>query len=184
MRAASLALIALLSAGCSDDDDHPATVSDACSDGGAIERTNVTDEACRAFLEAESRGQVVVDPARAPAWTLAGTKLPPAPPPRFTWTKGTLARRKTLGQWLIGEAWAHGDTTGDAFVLTFRDKAGKELHRAMTTNLEYAPAAATWDRVRAGGSFVVTLTGVRFTRNVIATGTRATSADPLPITVE
>jgi hypothetical protein len=181
MRLTSLLVIA--AASCAPDHDH-GTVADACGDGGAYERIEVTDEACRAFTEAESRGQVVVDATKAPSWTNPLTKVVVAPPPRFAWAKGTLAHRKTLGQWLIGEAWAHGDTTGDAFVLTFRDRAGKELHRVLTTNVEYTPAAANWDKIRAGGTFVVTLTGVRFTRNVIATGTRATSADPLTITVE
>jgi len=190
MRLASLAVLAL-AIGCSDDHSHESTVNDACSDGGAYERVVVTDEACRSYVEAESRSQVVTDIAKAPAWTspAAGvTKVSATTPPRFAWTKGTLARSmwKKLLRAIdpLPEAWAHGDTTGDAYVLYFRDGAGKELHRVMTTNTEYTPTAATWDRIRAGGTVKVTLVGVRFTTNAVATGTKPTAAEPRTFTVE
>jgi hypothetical protein len=190
MRFASLGLLVAV-LGCSHDHEHESGTSDACSDGGAYERVTVTDEACRAFVEAESRSQVVTDAAKAPAWTspaLGTTKVGAAPPPRFAWTKGTLARA-SWKKWLrafdpLPEARAHGDTTGDAYVLIFRDGAGKELHRVLTTNIEYTPVAATWDRIRAGGSVGVTLIGLRYTVNAIASGTKPTAAEPRTFTVE
>lgn len=189
-RFASLALFTLV-IGCSENHDHAPTVNDACADGGAHERVVVTDEACRSYVEAESRSQVVTDGAKAPAWTApaAGeTKLSAAPPPRFAWTKGTLARAtwKRLLRAIdpLPEAWAHGDTTGDAYVLLFKDGAGKELHRVLTVNTEYTPSAAAWDHVRAGGAVNVTLIGVRFTTNTIATGTKPTAAEPRAFTVQ
>lgn len=187
MRLASLLFVVAVT-GCGEDHAHDVSAGDPCNDGGAYERYEVTDEACKAFVEAETRGLVVVDAAKAPAWTSPPTKVPAAPPPKLTWSKGTLARSpwKRLLKALhpIGEAWAHGDTTGDAFILTFKDGAGKELHRAMTINTDYTPAQTTWDKIRASKSFVVTLTGVRFTRNVIASGTKPTAAPPITITVE
>lgn len=173
--------------GCSPEKPAPAA-GDPCGDGGRYERVEVTDEACRSFIEAESRGQVVVDPAKAPSWSSPEAKLPAALTPVLKWTKGTLAR-STLQRLLralnpIGEAWAHGDTTGDAFVLTFRDASGKELHRAMTKFTQYEPSTANWQKIKAAGAFSVTLTGVRFTVNVIASGTKPTSAAPITVTVE
>ena len=185
MRFASGFLLAAV--GCSHE--APATTTkDPCNDGGAYERVEVTDEACRSFTEAESRGQVVVDAARAPSWSSPPTKVPAAESPILKWTKGTLAR-SSWQRWLrainpIGEAWAHGDTTGDAFVLTFRDPAGKALHRALTTFTQYQPSSASWQKIKAAGAFSVTLTGVRFTVNVIASGTKPTSATPITVTVE
>lgn len=178
MRSASLPILLVVSTACSQS--HQADANDPCSDGGRYERINVTDEACRAFVEAESRGQVVVDGARAPSWTMPQARVPASPPPRLIWTKGTLARAWSF----LKSAWAHGDTTGDAFVLSFRDGAGKELHRALTTNTEYTPSSAVWGKISAGRSFTVTLIGVRFTRNTIATGTKPTAAPPLSVTVE
>ncbi len=188
MRFASLALLVAL-VGCSSDHEHESTANDACSDGGAYERSEVTDEACRAFVEAETRSQIVTDAAKAPTWTTpaAGVTTLTATPPKFAWTKGTLARA-TWKKWLraidpLPNAWAHGDTTGDAAVLIFSDASGKELHRVLTTSTEYTPSAAIWDRVRASGTVKVSLIGVRFTVNVISSGTKPTAAEPRTFTV-
>lgn len=189
MRFASLGFAAML-LGCSEESiSHPEPHS-ACLDG-RIELVGVTDEACMNFTEAELRSQVVTDAAKAPTWTspAAGeTKVTASPAPRFAWTKGTLARStwKKLLRMIdpLPKAWAHGDTTGDAFVIRFADGAGNSVHTAMTTNLEYTPSSATWDRVRTGGTVKVTLIGVRFTQNVIASGTKPTAAEPRTFAVE
>lgn len=191
MRFASPVLLALTLFGCSDDHSHSSDPADPCGEGGAYERVGVTDEACHAFVEAESRSLVVTDAVKAPTWTspaAAESKVAAAPPPRFAWNKGTLARAtwKQLLRMLdpLPEAWAHGDTTGDAFVLKFSDAAGKSVHTVLTTNLEYTPSTASWDHIRAGGTVKVTLIGVRFTQNVIASGTKPTAAEPRTFTVE
>jgi hypothetical protein len=187
MRFASL-LVVLALAGCSDPP-HDPVENDPCA--GHIQLMGVTDEACRAYVEAESRSLVVTDAAKAPAWVApdaATTSLPAAPPARFAWTKGTLARSpwKKLLRMIdpLPEAWAHGDTTGDAYVLIFKDGTGAERHRVMTVNTEYTPGPAAWDPIRAGGTFSVTLIGVRFTQNVIASGTKPTAADPRTFAVQ
>ncbi len=191
--AAVVALAAPLfaSVACSQSDDHHAhdpIPSDPCSDGGAHVRVGVTDEACRAFADAEARGQIVTDGTRAPAWsTPAAGPVAASPPPTFSWTKGAIAvsplRRLLRALDPIGTAWAHGDTTGDAYVLQLRDAAGGELLRVLTTGLEWTPDQATWDRVRAGGSVRVVLVGVRFVRNEVAPGTSPVAAPPFEVTV-
>lgn len=188
MRFASLLLAGVLF-GCSHEaTSHPEPHS-ACLDGGTIERVGVTDEACMSLVNTEEQGGVVVDAAKAPAWTSpAADKVSAAPPPRFAWTQGTLARAGWK-KWLraldpLPEARAHGDTTGDAFLLRFQDAEGNHLHSVMTTNSEYVPSAALWDRIRAKGALRVTLIGMRFTRNALATGTKPTAAPPRPLTVE
>jgi hypothetical protein len=183
MRLASVVLC--LAIGCSHSDDH-SVPGDPCNDGGAYERFEVTDEACRAYVEAETRGQIVTDAAKAPTWTNPQTKVPVAPQPTFTWTKGTLAKSlwKRAINLLEKDAWAHGDTTGDAYVLSFKDKSGKEVHRVMTAFTTYTPAQKTWDTIRAGGTFTVTLTGVRFTVNAISSGTKPTASTPITVTVQ
>lgn len=174
-------LVTVASVGCSSSE-SPGAVTGPCADGGAIVRLgSFTDEACLAFVEAEQRKQVVSDPTRAPQWSgpPAG-KLAAAAPPTFTWSKGTLATRFT---W-VTTAHAHGITTGDAYVLTFRDSAGKELLRVMTTNLGFAPDAATWARLAAAKSLVVSLVGARYTNNELATGVAPTAQADLAFTVE
>lgn len=148
----------------------------------------VTDEACMAYVDAEK--STVTDDARAPKLTepTAGAKLNRATPPRFAWSRGTLARSTwhRVLRYLspIGEAWAHGEINGDAFVLSFRDATGKELHRVLTDALDYTPDAAAWSRIRGAASVQVVLTGVRFTKNAIATGTKPTAPAPLTFTLE
>ena len=179
-------LVTVASVGCSSSE-TPAAVTGPCADGGAIVRLgSFTDEACLAFVEAEQRKQVVSDPTRAPQWSgpsaVLGTggKLAAATPPTFTWSKGTLAARFS---W-TATAHAHGITTGDAYVLTFRDGAGKELLRVMTTNLGFAPDAATWARLAVARSLVVSLVGARYTSNELATGVAPTAQADLSFTVE
>ncbi len=177
------------SVACSQDADPPVTTAgDPCSDGGAHVRLGgVTDEACRAYAEAESRGLVVADPAKAPTLTSPTASVPATPPPRFAWSAGTLARTGTraldVRALFVATAWAHGDTTGDAYALHFRDGAGIERLRVLTTNREYVPDQATWDRVSAGGTLSVTVVGMKLTRNALATGTKPTANAPLVLTV-
>ncbi|MBL8716962.1 MAG: hypothetical protein JNL79_13250 [Myxococcales bacterium] len=174
-------LVTVASVGCSSSE-TPAAVTGPCADGGAIVRLgSFTDEACLAFVEAEQRKQVVSDPTRAPQWSgpPAG-KLSGATPPTFTWSKGTLAARFSL----VAAAHAHGNTTGDAYVLTFRDAAGKELLRVMTTNLGFAPDAATWARLAVAKSLVVSLVGARYTSNALSTGVAPTAQADRAFTVE
>lgn len=165
--------------------DAPVAASGPCADGGAIVRLgSFTDEACLAFLEAEQRKQVVTDAARAPQWTAprAG-KLPASTPPTFLWTKGTLAIRPRPFA-LLGTAAAHGITTGDGYVVTFRDGAGKELLRVMSTNAGFAPDAATWTKLAAAKTLVVSLVGARYTDNALATGVAPTAQPDVTFTVE
>lgn len=162
----------------------PATTG-PCADGGAIVRLgSFTDEACLAFLEAEQRKQVVTDPVRAPQWTAppAGT-LPAATPPTFVWTKGTLAIRPRPFSWVRAAA-AHGITTGDGYVLTFRDGGGNELLRVMSTNAGFAPDAARWKRLAGSKRLVVSLVGARFSSNQLATGVAPTAQTDVTFTVE
>jgi hypothetical protein len=189
MRGSLLALAVLVvTTGCGRDDHDEPTAGNPCRDGTHQLLGAVTDEACIAFLDAEA--SAVTDDTRAPRFSepLAGATVQRASPPRFAWSRGTLARttRHRLLRFLspIGEAWAHGEINGDAFVLTFRDGTGKEVHRAFTDALEYTPDAAAWARIRGASSLQVTLTGVRFTKNAIATGTRPTAGSPLALTLE
>jgi len=183
-----LTLPLALASACTSEDDHHVT-SGPCADGTYLLAGEVTDEACLAFVEAETRGQIVTDATKAPTFTTpeSGDKVPKAPPPRFAWTNGTLAitpwKRFLRAIDPISVAWAHGDVTGDVGVLIFRDAAKKELYRVFTTGTEFTPDQATWDRLSAAGSLEVALVGVRFTRNVIATGTRPTTGDVLKISV-
>lgn len=176
--------------GCSSQDDEHESGAGPCSDGTYVLAGEVTDEACLAFVDAETRGQIVTDAAKAPTFTApkTGDKVPAAPPPRFAWTNGTLAitpwKRLLRAIDPIGVAWAHGNTTGDVAVLLFRDAAKKEVYRVLTSGTEFTPDTATWDRIRASGTLEVTLIGVRFTQNAIASGTRPTTGDVLKITVQ
>lgn len=187
---AGLALAALpsLSAGLSavacSSEAAPVTTG-PCADGGAIVRLgSFTDEACLAFLEAEQRKQIVTDPVRAPQWTAppAG-KLAAATAPTFLWTKGTLAARPRPFT-ALGAAAAHGITTGDGFVLTFRDSVGQELLRVMSTNAGFSPDASTWAKLAARKTLVVSLVGARFTNNVLATGVAPTAQTDVTFSVE
>lgn len=184
MRAAAMIVLAM---GCSNSSVSPPTASDPCADGGSYVRLGVTDEACHVFVEEESRGNVVVDPYKGPIWSSpsTGASLSRAAPPTFTWSKGTLASIPRWRRWLAleGTAHAHGDTTGDAFVATFRDANGKELLRVLTTELSYSPDGATWARLAAGASLRIDLAQMRLVRNVIATGTKVTAAAQLTFTV-
>lgn len=191
-RPALVLLPCLLALGCdSHDDDHAST--GPCADGTYLLAGEMNDEACIAFVDAEGRGQIATDPTKAPTFTAPGApgapvKVSKGVPPRFAWTAGTLA----LTPWKrflraidpISTAWAHGDVTGDAAVLIFRDSAKKEVYRVLTSGTEFTPDLATWQRVGASGSLEVTLVGVRFTANVIATGTRPTAGNALSLTVE
>ena len=141
-----------------------------------------TDEACLAFLEAEQRKLVVTDAAKAPQWVDPKPgKLAAGAPPTFTWSKGTLA---VAPRGVLPAALAHGITNGDGHVLTFRDSAGKELLRVMTTNLGFAPDAPTWAKVAAAKSITVSLVGARFSGNVLATGVSPTASPDVAFTVE
>jgi hypothetical protein len=167
---------------------HGVSASDPCADGGPHVRLGTfTDEACRAFLDAEARGEVATDATKAPTWTSPSGAEVSSTPPRFAWSKGAIAV-SPFRRWLralnpIGTAWAHGDTTGVGWILAFRDGSGAERLRVMTTEPEYLPDQATWDRLRAGGTVVVTLAEARFTRNELAAGTRPTAAAPRTLTV-
>lgn len=191
----ALAAPLIVSVACShshDDHSHDPIPGDPCSDGGAHVRVGVTDEACRAFADAEARGQVVTDATKAPTWSSPApgptpSSVPATPPPTFAWAEGSLAvsplRKLLRAIDPIGVAWAHGETTGDAYVLQLRDGSGKEVLRVLTTGLEWTPDQATWDRVRASGALRVVLVGVRFTRNEIAPGTAPVAAAALELTV-
>jgi hypothetical protein len=185
---AALAAVAALAA-CKGDDHHDEDpTGNPCRDGTYQLVGAVTDEACISYVDAEKLS--VTDDTKAPKFTdpMNGTKFSRSTPPRFAWTRGTLARTNLhrILRYLspVSEAWAHGEINGDAFVLSFRDATGKELHRVLTDALEYTPDAAAWAKIRVASSVQVVLTGVRFTKNAIATGTRPTSATPLSRTLE
>lgn len=189
LRRALLVGSAVLFLGCSGDDHHnQPTAGNPCRDGTHQLLGAVTDEACMAFLDAES--STVVDDTKAPRFSepAASAAIQRSSPPRFAWSRGTLARSPSNRLWRflspIGEAWAHGEINGDAFVLVFRDGSGKELHRAFTDAVEYTPDAAAWGKIRGAAALQVTLTGVRFTKNAIAAGTRPTAGSPLSVTLE
>lgn len=173
-----------------EDHEHASDPSDPCSETGAWEKLAVTDEACRAFVAAESRGEVVVDASRAPRLTnpTPGAVVPASPIPRFTWSAGVVARtrwnRLLRAVDPIGTAWAHGETIGLVHVLVFRDAEKKELHRVLTPATDYMPGAAHWERLRAAGEVEVTLYAVRFASNAIATGTRPVASEPQRFTIE
>jgi hypothetical protein len=181
-------------ASCSQEDDHGATVDDSCSNGVYV-LVGVTDEACRAYIDAEAK---VVSDTRAPSWSTPadGATLPADPPATFAWTKSATAlhlaparqQRGLLAQ--LGHAldplplaWAHGNTTGDGYVLLFRDGADKEVLRVMTTSALYTPDAAAWAKLKAAKSLKITLVYVSFVDNVLTTGTTPSAATPIRVTI-
>ncbi|MBI2388678.1 MAG: hypothetical protein HYV09_03590 [Deltaproteobacteria bacterium] len=192
-RTVPLAAFALALASClvsCDDHEHASDPADPCSETGAWEKLAVTDEACRAFVAAETRGEIVIDASKAPRLTnpTPGAIVPAAPVPRFTWSAGVVARtpwnRLLRALHPIGTAWAHGETIGLVHVLVFRDGAKKELHRVLTPATDYTPGAAHWERLRAAGKVEVTLYAVRFAANAIAAGTRPVGGEPQSFTIE
>jgi hypothetical protein len=188
---AALALPLAVSVACtSPADPRPdANPADPCINGLYVLDPEFSDEACHAYVDAES--STVVDKTLAPIFTApaAGAKLPATPPARFAWTAGTIAVRASPWRDLVRElgplreAHAHGSTTGVGYVLTFKDGGGKEVLRVMTLLTEHTPSDASWAKLKAAGALTVSVVGVRFTNNAIAAGSKPTVGAPLACTI-
>jgi hypothetical protein len=178
-----LAFIAALGA-CSNDDGHSHGSGDRCSGSdpanvlvparpGTDPEKRFTDEACRAFLDAEAAGQVSTeDSGRTPQLTAPadGAVLPRTNPPTFTWQKGAAARRSPLLRaldWLVPSAYAHGDTTGDAYVLVF-ESGDREVLRVMTQESGWTADDASFRLLRdAGGELRARVLWGKFVQNTL-----------------
>lgn len=149
---------------------------EAGADGGAPEDF-FTDEACRAFVDRETQGLIARDPSsRTPILTAPqdGATLSRAVWPVFTWAKGPGARlgpAERVIDWLEPSAWAHGFTTGDAYVLEFTQGCSEFL-RVMTESTSWTPDAASWALLEAAkGPITATIVWAKYVQNDVATGT-------------
>jgi hypothetical protein len=149
-----------------------------------------TDEACRTFLDQEKQGRISEETsARTPTWVepAEGAKLAAATPAKLSWAKGPGAffwRERVLG-WLAPLAHAHGNTTGDGYVVIFKDSAGAEFLRLMTQDTSWTPDATSWDRMKAARKPIsARVVWAKYTANAIASGTQPVASKPLTFTIE
>lgn len=119
-----------------------------------------------------------LDPATVQTftWAVGGTALRIAPVPAGSSRSARAAKRDV--SWLeraagvifdVREAHAHGaPVNGRAYLLVFSTASDAKLLRVFTTELQYVPDTAAWEKLSAAGAVSVTITNAIFEQNRVA----------------
>lgn len=187
----------------SDDTDGP-TASEYfydCENQPAGVTAATSDEAFRAFVNAEVAGAVMADDSRAVTLTspAAGTTLSVNTPPAFAFTPPTLAQgplrappavARRPSRWarlrrlfaFEGVAHAHCPAvTGTNYVLRVTDGQGAALYTAALSVSSFTPGAAAWKAAmagREGQTINVRISRAQLNRNNITDGPYVPSSWP------
>ena len=166
-----------------------AVVDAALADGGTASDQFYTDEACRAFLDVESQGKVTTTTSsRTPTITAPtdGLVMDGNNWFTFTWSKGPGAMRGPMRRLLylaVPSAYAHGSTTGDAYVVEFTQGC-TEVLRVHLEDTTWKIDDRAWARLKAlSGPITMTVIWAKYTQNAIATGTQPTASKPVTFTI-
>jgi hypothetical protein len=168
-------------------DGDAALDADAATDA-SVPLSIFTPAACRAVLAAEAAGLVAQGPSTmAPSWVAPanGDALPSSEWFTFEWMKGPDARRDVLRralEWIEPSARAAGPTSGDAYVVEFRDSCS-EILRVMVEDTVWTVDPYAWATLlNVNGPITATVTWVKFANDAIAPGTSPVVSAPVTFT--
>lgn len=132
------------------------------------------DEGCRSFVDAQQGGLVDESASpRQPSFQMPdeGARVGPGNA-TFTWTRGAVGMHRwpSVHAWLEREAFAHGDLSGDGYVLLFRS-GEREVLRVMTQETTWTADASALQRLaEGGGNLTAQVVWAKFERSEVAKG--------------
>jgi hypothetical protein len=169
-----VASVALYAGACSSDDEP--LPNEELAD--VIYQGTTNDEALELLLTSTP----VDDPTNEAelVWPPDGDSVPASPPPTFCWTVGAGASLAPMTPaidpgWLdeivgMRSAHAHGPpVNGPAYFVVFSTPSDPKLARVFTSEVEYTPDDAVWQKMIAvGGPITCTITTGIFDNNLLA----------------